>query len=233
MVTIITHLDASASLDYDPPVSGLAYLNFFRREADLRRNLVGPAPAVVGAPGFGPGYVITTGGAHYLNTGVIDDTVELTLVTLCKAAALSGAVASSQVFVGNYRGDTAAGMGANLYVAGNANARMTGSYWEGASRKRELISARPSDAWAVRALRLNATRAVVEDSAGARQEYEITVPRSLANTNQLGIGWGGASFSGVSHIASVAIARRFLSDSELADLSRILRSVGQADGLMV
>lgn len=234
MPRIIAKLDASASLAYRSPVADLAYLNFFRNAADTPRNLVGSSASVVGAVTNPGGYAVTTGAVNYINTGVIDNTNDVTLITLCKAAALSGVVSTSQVFIGNYRADGAAGMGINLYVAGNVNSRTTGSYYDTANRKREIVSPKPSDAWAVRCIRVSATKAYVHDVlAGVVQEYDLTSARSLANANPIYLGWGGATFGGVSHIASAAIAKRCLTDAELADLTTTMVAVATADGLLI
>jgi len=232
MPDIIINVDASASLDYEPPVEGLSYLNFFRSEGVLGRNLVGAAATVTGAPTMGAGYAVMTGAVSYIDTGLTDDTADLTLMVLAKSAEMPTATSNSQLFIGNYVSASEANMGASIFVSGSGSHNPTGSFWSAGQALRAFVGGRIATDWAIRVLRLSEGQSVVTDlTAGIQLPASFETPRSMLNRTPFRIGWGGASFGGVSHVAAAAIAPRYLSDIEIADIAQSMRAMAAMDGI--
>lgn len=73
---------ANMSLDYEPPVSGLSYLNFFGGGSTvLTRNLVGDSSIQAGSMTYGDGYAVFDGPSAYLDTPMAhNDTMTLMCV---------------------------------------------------------------------------------------------------------------------------------------------------------
>ena len=221
MTAIInTNLDASASLDFALPFADIQYLNFFDGGAGVvGRNLVKGkvAPAVVGVPVPGAGYMRMKGRVNYVDTRMGDATL-ITLISASRAVGVDGTAATRAAFLSGFEAIGLTTGSTSMYAdADGAISAATTRNNNGAGTILPAELAIPAGDWSFKVLRVTATQMIFDDiTRGRRIVRDLVYPHAVGARSMLvGADHAADRRLGVSDHLFAAVVHRDITDAEM------------------
>jgi hypothetical protein len=234
---IMPGLDASDSLDFEPPISGFEYFNIFDGAATLRRNLINGKPDLVaeGLPTFNAsGWAEFTGQTNYLQSGIAE-TNDLTLVTLSRGVGIVD-TGTRAMFISNFSAAGVGSAGSSIYAPDEV--RIGGSLQGNNGGSSVIVSAtgtQDPNAWGFRVWIVNASGAAryIDLTHGIDESATLTYPRALGSSPyRIGSSYS-ASYPGRSDHIIAGILPRAISVAEAQALYVVAQEVASRMGVMV
>ncbi|NVP55956.1 hypothetical protein [Mycoplana rhizolycopersici] len=234
---IMPGLDASDSLDFEPPISGFEYFNIFDGAATLRRNLINGKPALTaaGLPTFNAaGWAEFTGQANYLQSGIAE-TSNLTLVTLSRGVGIVD-TGTRAMFISNFSAAGIGSAGSSIYAPDEV--RIGGSLQGNNGGSSVIVSATETqnpNAWGFRVWIVNASGAAryLDLTHGIDKSANLTYPRALgSNTYRIGSSYS-SSYPGRSDHIMAGILQRAITLDEARALYPVAQEVASRMGIAV